>query len=285
MCIRDRPSTQGSLQELPELVSKLQIERVYLALPLANMGAICEIQETLCELSIDVVWAPDVGGMHTLNPAVKEIAGMPLLALSESPLSNIASAYSKALFDVTIASLMLILLAPFLLVVGILVKLTSPGPVFYRQSRHGWDGAVFSIWKFRTMYHDGDKSESVVQAKKDDIRITPIGRFLRRTSIDELPQLLNVLNGTMSLVGPRPHAVSHNLDYAREIEAYVARHRIKPGITGLAQIKGFRGETETVDLMRQRIELDLHYINSWSLWQDLWILVKTPITLLSDRAY
>jgi putative colanic acid biosynthesis UDP-glucose lipid carrier transferase len=167
--------------------------------------------------------------------------------------------------------------------VVIAIRLGSKGPAFFKQRRHGWDGRVFEIWKFRTMYlHDG---EQVKQATRDDDRITPIGRFLRRTSIDELPQLLNVLSGEMSLVGPRPHAVAHNDYYDDHIEDYLLRHRIKPGITGLAQINGCRGETEVMDKMRERVKFDVEYINNWSLWLDVKILAKTPFSLSSNNIY
>ena len=156
--------------------------------------------------------------------------------------------------------------------------------MFFKQDRHGWNGKVFKIWKFRSMYMHNE-GDSVTQAKKGDARVTPIGRHIRRTSVDELPQLFNVLFGEMSLVGPRPHAVAHNNFYDDQIEAYLARHRIKPGITGLAQINGCRGETEEVSQMRARVEYDVEYINNWSLWLDIKILIKTPFTLFSKDIY
>jgi putative colanic acid biosynthesis UDP-glucose lipid carrier transferase len=167
--------------------------------------------------------------------------------------------------------------------VAIAVKLSSPGPVFFRQPRHGCNGQVILVWKFRSMrVHDDTE---VKQATQNDSRITRVGAFIRRTSIDELPQLINVLRGEMAMVGPRPHAVAHNHYYGDKIIAYMARHRIKPGITGLAQISGLRGETETLEKMQKRIEKDLAYINHWSLWLDIKILVKTPFTLFSRDIY
>lgn len=181
------------------------------------------------------------------------------------------------------AFLAIIALSPILLIIALAVKINSPGPVFFKQDRHGWNGKVIQVWKFRSMRVHDDLE--VKQASRNDSRITPIGRFIRRTSIDELPQLFNVLQGHMALVGPRPHAIAHNNYYSDKILAYMARHRIKPGITGLAQISGFRGETDTIDKMQKRVEIDLKYINNWSLWLDLKILLKTPFTLLSKDIY
>lgn len=181
------------------------------------------------------------------------------------------------------AFLAIIALSPILLIIALAVKINSPGPVFFKQDRHGWNGKVIKVWKFRSMRVHDDRD--VKQASRNDSRITAVGRFIRRTSLDELPQLFNVLQGHMALVGPRPHAVAHNNYYSGKILAYMARHRIKPGITGLAQISGCRGETDTIDKMQRRVEIDLQYINSWSLWLDLKILVKTPFTLLSKDIY
>jgi putative colanic acid biosynthesis UDP-glucose lipid carrier transferase len=172
-----------------------------------------------------------------------------------------------------------------MLLVGLLIKLESPGPVIFKQSRTGWDGQVFHIWKFRSMKIHQESNGEVIQATKDDDRFTGIGKFIRKTSIDELPQLFNVLSGKMSLVGPRPHAIEHNESYAKRMNAYLARHRIKPGITGLAQINGFRGETETLDKMEKRVEYDMQYINNWSFWLDIEIMLKTPYALLRTKVY
>lgn len=185
--------------------------------------------------------------------------------------------------DVTISSIALVFLAPLLIAVAVAVKLTSAGPVFFRQPREGWDGARFEILKFRSMYVHEEEAGRVTQAHENDSRITPVGRFIRKTSIDELPQLFNVLGGSMSLVGPRPHAIAHNREYSSQIDDYLARHRIKPGITGWAQINGYRGETRTVEAMEDRIRYDLEYINRWSLLLDLWILFRTPFALLRHR--
>jgi len=192
--------------------------------------------------------------------------------------------FAKRTMDLVIAGSMLIMLAPLMLGLALLIKLTSSGPVFFRQERHGEAGSVFRVWKFRSMYLHAEQGQ-VTQAQKGDPRVTPIGRFIRRTSLDELPQLFNVLDGTMSLVGPRPHAVAHNLEYAQQIPGYMGRHQVKPGITGFAQVKGFRGETDTLEKMERRVELDLEYIAHRSLLADLRILLKTPLALFSGNAY
>jgi len=272
-----------SLEKLVLVSRQLLVERVYIAVPFSQTHRVAEIQKKLADLNVDVVWAPDVQAVNALNPTLREIAGLPLVSLSESPINCVASAYSKSLLDVVVGGLALILCAPVMLAAALAIKLTSPGPIIFRQSRHGWDGGVFQIWKFRSMYCRPEEGGRLVQAKVGDNRVTPVGRFLRRSSIDELPQLFNVLRGEMSLVGPRPHEVNQNRDYAKLIVAYMARHRIKPGITGLAQIGGLRGETDTLEKMKDRVELDLRYINGWSIWLDLWILLKTPFALLSHR--
>ena len=231
-----------------------------------------------------MVWIPDLQSLTLLNHSVSEIEGLPAIHLNESPHTAYpTAATTKALLDRAIALLAIFALSPLLLATAAAVKLSSPGPVLFKQKRHGWNGKIIKVWKFRSMRQHNDAQ--VKQASREDPRITRVGRFIRRTSIDELPQLFNVLQGHMSLVGPRPHAVAHNDYYTGKIDAYMARHRIKPGITGLAQISGCRGETETLDKMEKRVELDLAYINNWSLWLDIKILVKTPFTLLSKDIY
>ncbi|MCG8049283.1 MAG: exopolysaccharide biosynthesis polyprenyl glycosylphosphotransferase, partial [Candidatus Thiodiazotropha endolucinida] len=229
-------------------------------------------------------WAPNIFALNLINHSVKELAGIPILTLSETPLIG-SHLLIKAIEDLVLALLILILASPIMLITAILIKVESPGPIFFRQERTGWDGKHFRIWKFRSMRLHTEKNGIVKQATRDDPRITTIGRFIRRTSIDELPQLFNVLAGQMSLVGPRPHALQHNLAYSKRIEAYLARHRIKPGITGLAQIRGFRGETKELKQMEKRVKYDLEYINNWSLWLDLSILLRTPFNLKNDNAY
>lgn len=283
----DNPSelpVLGTVANLRAVIQQENIRRVYIALPLDEITHIEGIYIDLLNMSVDVVWIPDFGSMLLLNQSISEIEHMPAIYLNESPISSHPAALlSKEIMERSIAFFALLLLSPMMLATAIAVWRSSPGPILFKQERHGWNGEVIKVWKFRSMrVHDDSQ---VQQATRHDNRITPVGSFIRRTSIDELPQLFNVLFGEMALVGPRPHAVTHNLYYTDKIRAYMARHRIKPGITGLAQITGHRGETETIDKMQQRVNQDLHYINHWSLWLDIKILIKTPFTLLSKNIY
>lgn len=274
----------GSLVQLRTLIAEHSIRRLYIALPLVEADQIEGLYIDLLDSSVDVVWIPDLNSMMLLNHSVEEIDGMPAIHLNESPLTAYpTAALTKAVMDRVLALLALIAFSPLMLVIAILIKRSSPGPILFKQQRHGWNGKVIKVYKFRSMRMHDD--QQVKQATREDPRITPIGRFIRRTSIDELPQFINVLQGRMSLVGPRPHAVAHNDYYTGKIDAYMARHRIKPGITGLAQVSGCRGETETLDKMQKRVELDLAYINNWSVWLDIKILIKTPLSLLSKDIY
>lgn len=275
----------GTVANLREIIKQKRIKRIYIALPLAASEQIESLHIDLLDMNVDVIWAPDIFALNLLNHSVREVAGVPLISLNESPLtSSRVSMVIKGVMDRVLALAGLLMLSPLLIGIAILVKRSSPGPVFFKQQRHGFDGQLIEIYKFRSMKLHND-ADIVQQATKEDPRVTKIGKFIRKSSIDELPQLLNVLNGTMSLVGPRPHAVSHNNYYSDKINAYLARHRIKPGITGLAQIKGYRGETETLDKMQKRVEFDLAYINNWSLLLDIKILIKTPMSLISKEIY
>jgi len=276
--------TLGYVSQLRDIIRTNQVARVYIALPARETDQIEGLYVDLLDASVDVVWVPDFANLKLLNHSIHSLGGMPAIHLNESPLTAYpGSALMKSFMDKSLALLGIILLSPVLLACAIAVKHSSPGPVLFRQERHGWNGNIIEVLKFRSMKVHNDAQ--VKQAQKQDPRVTPIGRFLRRSSLDELPQLFNVLKGDMSLVGPRPHAVAHNDYYSDKILAYMARHRIKPGITGLAQISGYRGETETLDKMQKRVELDLEYINHWSLWLDIKILIKTPLTLLSKNIY
>ncbi|WP_249675110.1 undecaprenyl-phosphate glucose phosphotransferase [Pseudomonas abieticivorans] len=278
------PPVLGPLQALRQLIKAHDIRRLYITLPLSEAANIEALYLDVLDANVDVVWVPDLNSLTLLNHSVRVVNGLPAIYLNESPLtSQPTAALSKSLLDKAVALLAIIVLAPVLMVIALAIKLTSAGPVLFKQARHGWNGKIIQVWKFRSMRMHDDTH--VVQASRHDSRITPVGRFIRRTSLDELPQLFNVLQGHMALVGPRPHAVAHNDFYADKILAYMARHRIKPGITGLAQINGCRGETETLDKMQKRVEIDLDYINNWSLWLDLKILCKTPFTLLSKDIY
>lgn len=275
----------GGTRDLEALVAQHRIRRVYIALPLNCSDMVESIHAMLVDKNVDVIWAPDIFSLKLLNHGVREVAGVPLLSLSETPMAREGQVLLKSLLDISIASVALVLLSPLMLTVAAAVKLSSAGPVFFRQQRHGWDGRIIEVLKFRSMYVHREDQGTLTQARRGDARITPVGRFIRRTSIDELPQLFNVLGGSMSLVGPRPHALQHNEYYANLIQSYMVRHRIKPGITGLAQVNGCRGETETLEKMLRRVEYDIDYINRWSVWLDITVLVKTPFTLFSKEAY
>lgn len=269
----------GGKESLMEVVEKYHIRRVYIALPLHSSEQVKEVHDLLFKENVDLVWAPDIFQFQLLNHSVREVAGIPLINLNETPLIAGGPAFLKSTMDKFIAASLIVVLSPVLLALAIAVRLSSPGPIIYKQERDGWDGKKFKVFKFRSMYMHDDKSV-IEQAKKDDKRVTPVGKFIRRTSLDELPQLFNALQGSMSLVGPRPHAVSHNVFYSDKVKAYLARHRIKPGITGWAQINGCRGETSDIEDMQKRVELDLEYISNWSPFLDLKILVLTPLSLI-----
>lgn len=281
----DSAAILGNLDDLVSVIEEHKIKRVYIALPLRLSHLIEEIQTTLANKNIDIIWAPDIFSLSLLNPSVREMAGIPLVSLSESPILSGGPAFLKLVMDKVISLIVILAISPLLLTIALIIKFTSDGPIIFKQKRHGWDGSVFEVWKFRSMYIHEVDGKNLKQASKNDPRITPIGRFIRRSSIDELPQLFNVLQGTMSLVGPRPHAVEHNIFYSDKVTAYLSRHRVKPGITGLAQINGYRGETDSIDKMEKRIEYDLEYINNWSPWVDLKILLRTPLSLFTKNAY
>jgi putative colanic acid biosysnthesis UDP-glucose lipid carrier transferase len=274
----------GRLSDIDDIVAREGVRKVYIATRMSESYSVKILATSLVEANVDVIWAPDIFGVSLLNHSIKEIAGVPLISLSETPLVG-GSAVAKKALDVGLASVALIFLSPLMVVVAMLVKLTSEGPMLFKQKRHGWDGREVEIYKFRSMKLHNEVEGQVTQATKADDRLTLIGGFIRRTSIDELPQLFNVLEGAMSLVGPRPHAVAHNEFYRGKIKEYMLRHRIKPGLTGLAQVNGFRGETDTIDKMQNRVNYDLAYINNWSIWLDLEIICKTVFVLFSDNAY
>lgn len=272
----------GNEDDIAQTLKTYNVRRVYVALPLNLTHRVKEIHDRLFNENIDLVWAPDIFEFQLLNHSVREVAGIPLLNLNETPLMAGGPAFIKLMMDKVLSLILILCLSPILVAIALAVRFTSPGPVIFKQKRDGWDGQKFNVYKFRSMYMHEEK-EIIEQAKQNDSRVTPVGAFLRRTSLDELPQLFNALQGTMSLVGPRPHAVSHNTFYSDKVRAYLARHRIKPGITGLAQMNGYRGETRTVEDMRKRVEYDLEYISNWSPLLDLKILFLTPIKLISNR--
>jgi Undecaprenyl-phosphate glucose phosphotransferase len=211
------------------------------------------------------------------------VSGTVAIEIQRPPLTVFEQAQKRCL-DIGLASFALLMLAPLMITAAILVKLDTPGPVIFRQSRRGFNGKPFQIWKFRSMTVT-ENGTTLTQATKQDKRVTRVGRFLRKTSIDELPQLWNVLRGEMSLVGPRPHALAHDNYYDQVISKYVYRHHMKPGLTGWAQVNGFRGETPTIDLMEKRVEYDVWYVSNWSIWLDFRIILRTALALMYQEAY
>lgn len=263
----------GTLAELVKDAKDGKIDRVYIALGMNDEAKIKNIVSELTDTTCSVLLIPDVFTFNILQSRTEEINGVPVVPLFDTPLSGINMIF-KRLEDIVVSSTILILISPVLLTISAAVKISSPGPIIFRQIRYGMDGKPIKVWKFRSMTvmeNDG----KVTQATKNDIRVTKVGRFLRSSSLDELPQFFNVLFGQMSVVGPRPHAVAHNEQYRALIKGYMLRHKVKPGITGLAQINGWRGETDTLEKMEKRIEFDLLYIRGWSIWLDMKIIFLT----------
>ncbi len=270
------------LSELDRFVREGGVDEVWISLPLQESAMLESVLAQLRQCTANIRYAPDLLGLFLLNRGVTEILDTPMLDLSASPMLGIDHALKRT-EDVVLALLILLLASPVMLLVALGVKFSSPGPVLYRQRRHGWDGRQIEVWKFRSMYVHREPDGEVIQAQRDDPRLTRFGAFLRRTSLDELPQFFNVLQGRMSIVGPRPHAVEHNQTYGQLIEHYALRHKVKPGITGWAQVNGWRGETDTIEKMRRRIEHDLYYIEHWSLLFDLRIIALTMVRGFADR--
>jgi len=258
------------------------LDEVWLTWPLAAEQRVREVAKELGASLINIRWVMDIYALRLINHGITEQAGLPMIDLSVTPIVGV-NRVLKEIEDKVLATLLLLLFGPLLLLAAIGVKLSSPGPVIFRQIRHGWDGKPFEVWKFRTMRADAEPVGRFVQASRNDPRVTRFGALLRRTSIDELPQFFNVLQGSMSIVGPRPHPVPLNDQFKNLIPGYLLRHRVKPGVTGWAQVHGLRGQTKTVEQMRQRVEFDLYYIEHWSLWLDLYIIARTATIVLVDR--
>jgi len=274
-------STLGSLGRLAEYVKAHRIDLIYIALPMASQPRILRLLEELHDTTASIYFAPDIHLIDLIQARVDTVGGLPVIAVCESPFYG-ASGLIKRVSDIVLASAILALVSPLMLAVAIGVKLSSPGPVLFQQRRYGLDGREIVVYKFRTMrvLEDGNV---IRQATRDDPRVTRFGVFLRACSLDELPQFINVLQGRMSVVGPRPHAIAHNEMYRKLIRRYMIRHKVKPGITGLAQVNGLRGETSSLDSMQMRIEYDLAYLRSWSLLLDLQIVLKTIFVVLRQQ--
>lgn len=271
----------GDLDELVAQARDGRVSMIYITFPMRAEARIRGVLERLADSTASVYLVPDFFVFEMLHSRWTDIAGLPTVSVFENPFYGV-DGIVKRLLDTLLATLLLICVAIPMLVIAFLVKRSSPGPVFFRQRRYGLDGREILVWKFRSMKvcEDGAK---VTQAKRGDDRTTSIGAILRKTSLDELPQLFNVLNGTMSLVGPRPHASSHNEEYRTQIPGYMLRHKVRPGITGLAQVNGYRGETDTLEKMERRVECDHRYIREWSLLMDIKILFRTIFVVLSNK--
>lgn len=272
----------GGIHDLVQSARRSMIDQVIVALPCSAEQRILDLLKRLRSLPIDVRLCPDMIGFHLVDRNVSHVGGLPVLNVFEKPLSG-WGLIQKGMEDRLLAAFILVMISPLLAMIAVVIKLDSKGPVLFRQKRYGFNNEVIEVLKFRSMFMSRCNAErDVPQATRRDPRVTRVGRLLRRTSLDELPQFVNVLMGNMSIVGPRPHAVAHNERYADVIDEYLARHRVKPGITGWAQVNGLRGETETLEKMQQRVRYDLYYIENWSLLFDLRIIFRTLFVGFSD---
>ncbi|PKV47915.1 MULTISPECIES: undecaprenyl-phosphate glucose phosphotransferase [unclassified Janthinobacterium] len=281
---RMREPMLGKMSDIAAYVREHNIKMIFISQPISAQPRIRKMLDELEDTTASVYFLPDIYIFDLMQARFDNVGGMPVIAIRESPFTGFNSMVKRS-SDIVLGLLIQIMLLPVMLVIAIAVKLTSKGPVIFRQRRYGLYGEEIIVYKFRSMTvsEDGDK---VVQATRNDQRLTPIGAFLRKSSLDELPQFINVLQGRMSIVGPRPHAVAHNEQYRKLIKGYMLRHKVKPGITGWAQVNGLRGETETLDKMEARIHFDLDYLRSWSLWLDLWIIMRTvKVVLKRDNAH
>lgn len=277
-------SLLGRLSDLPAYVRENGIDVVFIALPIRHVKRVLDLLDELHDTTVSIYFLPDVFVFDLIQSSVHTICGLPAIALCETPFHGYQGLL-KRLLDVVVASVALVILLPVMLLIAIAIKLTSRGSVVFRQRRYGLDGHEITVYKFRTM-RVSENGWQVVQAERNDPRLTPIGGFLRRCSLDELPQLINVLQGRMSLVGPRPHAVAHNEEYRKLIKGYMFRHKVLPGMTGWAQVNGYRGGTERLEDMEARIKYDLDYLRNWSIAFDLKILLLTvAVVLKGEKAY
>jgi len=272
----------GRLTDLPTFVKENRIQLIYLSLPMASQPRILQVLDELKDTTASIYFVPDMFVTDLIQGRSGSVCGMPVIAVCETPFTG-GSGTAKRVSDVVLSLIILMLISPILLVIAVAVKLGSPGPVIFKQRRYGLDGEEILVYKFRSMTVCDDGG-AIVQATKNDARITRLGAFLRKSSLDELPQFINVLQGRMSIVGPRPHAVAHNELYRNLIKGYMIRHKVKPGITGWAQVNGFRGETDTLDKMQARIDYDLDYLRNWTLNLDLRIILKTVLVVFKDPA-
>ncbi|PHV07402.1 undecaprenyl-phosphate glucose phosphotransferase [Janthinobacterium sp. BJB412] len=274
----------GKMADIAAYVREHNIKMIFISQPISAQPRIRKLLDELQDTTASVYFLPDIYVFDLMQARFDNVGGMPVIAICESPFTGVNSMVKRA-SDIVLALAIQIALLPLMLVIALAVRLSSPGPVIFRQRRYGLYGEEIIVYKFRSMTSTDD-GNTVVQARQNDARVTRVGAFLRRSSLDELPQFINVLQGRMSIVGPRPHAVAHNEQYRKLIKGYMLRHKVKPGITGWAQVNGLRGETETLDKMEARIRYDLDYLRKWSLWLDLWIILKTvQVVLKRENAH
>ena len=272
----------GTLADLNQKLPEFHVDELWIALPLSATQRAAEVLEITEQRMISVRLFPDLYGLTLLNHSVSELLGFPIIDLNVDRMQGV-NRFLKEAEDKLLSAFFLLLSVPLIALISMAIKSNSDGPILFKQRRNGWDGRSFTIYKFRTMYLHKEPNGQVTQASKNDERFTKVGRWLRRTSLDELPQLFNVLQGKMSLVGPRPHAIEHDSFYGRQIEGYIRRSRVKPGITGWAQINDLRGEVEDIEDMVRRVKHDLYYIEHWSIWFDLRIVLATILKIFFSR--
>lgn len=263
------------------LDAQLKPDEIWIGLGMADQQQLQDVTYALRHSVANIRLLPDLMMYQILNHGMSVTLGIPMIDISVSPMFG-RRRVAKAVLDYTVASLALLVLSPLLIAIAIAIKLTSKGPVLFLQKRHGWNDEEIWVYKFRSMAVHHEPGDSITQAQREDSRVTPLGRILRKTSLDELPQFINVLQGRMSVVGPRPHALKHNHEYVKLIPRYALRHKVKPGITGWAQICGYRGETDTLYKMENRVKHDIYYLEHWSLWMDFRIIFLTPLAMFQN---
>lgn len=274
----------GNVADLLRIAQNNEVDEIYITMPMIARDRIKEFLHILSDSTVDIIIVPDLYTYNLATTQLVNVGGTPAFSIFSSPFEGLGGVIKRAI-DLVVGSLIIICILPVMLAVAIGVKLSSPGPILFKQDRYGLGGKKIKVWKFRSM-KVMENSDIVTQATKDDPRVTKFGSFIRRTSLDELPQFFNVLQGTMSIVGPRPHAVSHNEQYRKIVHNYMIRHKVKPGITGLAQIKGYRGETDTIDKMEKRVEYDIRYMQNWTPLYDFKIIFLTIFKgFVSETAY
>lgn len=273
ICEDCREQLLGGIDDAADYVKNHSIQLVFIALPIKSEAGVARLLQKLHDTTASVYFVPDMTNLDLIQSRVDSIHNIPVVSILESPVYHL-NAIWKSIFDFVMSLIILSIIAPLLCLIALTIKLSSPGPVLFKQARYGLDGKKIMVYKFRSM-NVCENGSVIKQASKGDARIYPFGAFLRKTSLDELPQFFNVLKGDMSIVGPRPHAVAHNEEYRKLIQGYMLRHKVKPGITGWAQVNGLRGETETVEKMEKRVHYDLEYLRNWSMLLDIIIIFKT----------